>query len=225
MIADVPPQGHASWLARLLQHSPTDTADGFRPLPWLTPSLVIEGESVAWVSSCNMLSIMHNGTLLFCPGAIINGQPQPFVATAGEVTSPLCTSTTLSLACPRVFHTTLQSGSNSTRDFGLYTFPWSVLHHLETAEYASWLAPFRPPSSCTTWCGDARASPKTLSIRFGAHRASIYGNTKAAKTAALTTSTKDQVRESHARDLICRHPRPEILDEVFQEYRQLLDKA
>ncbi len=43
VIADVPSQGHAPWLARLLENSPIDTADGFRPLPWLTPSLAIEG--------------------------------------------------------------------------------------------------------------------------------------------------------------------------------------
>ncbi len=43
VIAEVPSQGHAPWLARLLENSPIDTADGFRPLPWLTPSLAIEG--------------------------------------------------------------------------------------------------------------------------------------------------------------------------------------
>jgi hypothetical protein len=132
VIADVPHQGHAPLLARLLQHSPIDTADGFRPLPWLTPSLANEGENVAWVSSGNMRSIKHNGTLSFCPGAIINGQPQPFVVAAGEVTSQLFASITLSFACPRVFHTALHSGSNSTRDFGLHTFPKFVLQHLET---------------------------------------------------------------------------------------------
>jgi hypothetical protein len=75
VIADIPPQGHAPWLARLLHHCPFDTADGFRPLQWLNPSLAYEEENVAWVSSGNMRSIKHNGTLSFCPGAIINGQP------------------------------------------------------------------------------------------------------------------------------------------------------
>jgi hypothetical protein len=60
---------------------------------------------------------------------------------------------------------------------------------------------------------------------FGAHRASSYGTTKATKTSALTASAKDQVRESHARELTCRHPRPKILDEVFHKYQQLLDNA
>ena len=109
VIANVPPQGHAPWLARLLQHSPIDTADSFRPLPWLTPSLAIEGENIAWVSSGNMRSIKHNGTMSFCPGAIINGQPQPFVVAAGEVNSPLCSSITFSIACPRVFYSALFS--------------------------------------------------------------------------------------------------------------------
>ena len=225
VIAYVPPQGHAPWLSRLLANSPVDTADGFRLLPWLTPSLANEGGTIAWVSSGNMRSIKHNGTLSFCPGAIINGQPQPFVVSAGEVTSPLCTSITLSLACPRVFHTALHSGSNSSRDFSLHTFPRFVLSHLETADGASWLAPFRPPAPAQIGAGTPVPLPKNLSIRFGAHRASIYGTTKAAKTAALTASTKDRVRESHARELTIRHPSPNILDEVFPDYQQLLDNA
>ena len=39
VIADIPPQGHALWLSRLLHHTPIGPADGHRPLPWLTPSL------------------------------------------------------------------------------------------------------------------------------------------------------------------------------------------
>jgi len=39
LIADIPSQGHAPWMSRLLLHTPDDPADGHRPLPWLTPSL------------------------------------------------------------------------------------------------------------------------------------------------------------------------------------------
>jgi hypothetical protein len=57
--------------------------------------------------------------------------------------------------------------------------------------------------------------PKNLPSRFGAHRASIYGSTKAAKTMALIASAKDQARESHARELTGHLPRPQFLDEEF----------
>jgi len=56
-----------------------------------------------------------------------------------------------------------------------------------------------------------------LSIRFGAHRALIYGTTQAAKTMALTATAKDQTRESHARELMGRQICPKILDEEFPD--------
>ena len=46
-------------------------------------------------------------------GAIIDGIPRPFVVGAGEVTSPLCFSISLSIASPRVFHSAFSPGSNS----------------------------------------------------------------------------------------------------------------
>ena len=100
VIADVTPQGHAPWLSRLLKQSPNDAADGHRPPPWLTPSLVKEGGEIAWTSSGNLRSIQHNKTLSFCPGAIIDGKPQPFVVVTGEVTYTLCSSIFVSISCP-----------------------------------------------------------------------------------------------------------------------------
>lgn len=225
VIADVTPQGHAPWLARLIKQSPVDTADGYRPLPWLTPSLVKGDDDLAWTSSGNLRSIKRNTTLSFCPGAVIDGQPQPFIVVAGEVTSSLCSSIIVSLSCPRVFHSALHTGSNSMKDFGLHTFPKSVLQQLEAAETAEWMASFRPPSPAHLGEAPLMPLPKNLSLRFGAHRASIYSTTKAAKTAALTTSAKDATRESHARELTGKHPRPKILDEEFQDYQALLDNA
>jgi len=64
--------------------------------------------------------------------------------------------------------------------------------------------------------------PKNLTIRFGARRSSIYGSNSASKTAPLTAAAKDQVRESHAKDLTSLI-RPMILDEEFPDYQKLLD--
>jgi hypothetical protein len=57
-----------------------------------------------------------------------------------------------------------------------------------------------------------------MTIRFEAHRASVYGTMTAAKTMALTTAAKDQVRESHVKELTGRQVRLTILDEEFQDY-------
>jgi hypothetical protein len=162
-------------------------------------------------------SIKHNKTLSFCPGAIIDGIPHPYVVGAGEVTSPLCTSLSLSIACPIVFHIALHTGSNSARGIGLHTFPKSVLQQLEAEPETAWKASFRPPAPAQIGATPQGPLPKNLTIRFGQHRVSIYGTTKATKTMALTAAAKDQVRESHARELTGRQVRPKTLDGEFPE--------
>jgi hypothetical protein len=67
--------------------------------------------------------------------------------------------------------------------------------------------------------------PKNLTIRFGTHRALVYDTTAATKTAALTAKAKNQVRESHDRELTVRSIRPRILDEELPDYQKLLDNA
>ncbi len=131
----------------------------------------------------------------------------------------------MSLASPRVFHSALHTGSNSQRGFGLHTFPKSVLEKLEAAPAATRLASFRlqqPPQIGTSTPGPI---PNNLSIRFGAHRASIYGSTKAAKNMVLTPSANDRTRESHDKEIDGSLIRPPILDAEFQEYQTLLDVA
>jgi hypothetical protein len=145
VIADVASQGHEPWLRRLLLHTTDDLSDGHHPLLWLTPSLTREDGTISWSSSGNVRTLRHNNTLSFCPGASIYGIPQPFVVGVGEVTSPLCSSISLSIAISRVFHNALHMGSNSAKNFGLYTFPKSVLQQLKTAQDAEWMAPFRLP--------------------------------------------------------------------------------
>ncbi len=78
------------------------------------------------------------------------------------------------------------------------------------------MASFRPLAPARLATTLLAPLPKNLSIWFRAHRASIYGNTKAAKTMALTAAAKDQARESHVRDeLTGRIPRSAFLDEEF----------
>ncbi len=119
------------------------------------------------------------------------------------------------MACPKVFHSALHTGSNTSRDFGLHTLPKFVLQQLETAQDASWKASFRPPTPAQIGATQLGPLPNNLSIRFGAHCASIYGTTKAAKTMALIAAAKDQAREAHAIELMGRQIRPNILDEEF----------
>jgi hypothetical protein len=64
-----------------------------------------------------------------------------------------------------------------------------------------------------------------MTIRFGAHRASIYGTTKSTKTMAITLAAKDQARESHGREITGRQIRPKILDEELPDYQKLMDNA
>jgi hypothetical protein len=86
---------------------------------------------------------MHNTTLSFCPGAVLERKPQPFVVGSGEVTSPLCTFILLYIANPRVLHSALHTGSDSIKELGLHIYPKSVFQQLDAAPGAVWLAPFR----------------------------------------------------------------------------------
>jgi len=104
-------------------------------------------------------SIRRNKTLSFCPGAIIDGIPRPYVVGVGEVTSPLCSSLALSIACPKVFHNAIHTGSNSARDFGLHIFPKFVIQQLETAQDAPRKTFFSPSSAGLDWLYATGTSP------------------------------------------------------------------
>ena len=66
------------------------------------------------------------------------------------------------------------------------------------------------------------AYPKNLSLRFGAHNASVYGSSAVAKNAAFNATAKDPVREAHAMDFMARHVLPQILSETFANYETLM---
>jgi hypothetical protein len=70
VIANFTPQGHAPWLQRLLIMTTEDTAEGAKPLPWITPSFVPEGGTLlTWTSSRNSRYIRQNRNLAFRPTA------------------------------------------------------------------------------------------------------------------------------------------------------------
>ncbi len=77
-------------------------------------------------------------------------------------------------------------------------------------------------SRCKRGHPNPSSLPKGPHLKFGAHRASIFGSTLPAKTSALTMAAKDPVREAHATEFLHKHVRPKILDEEFPEYQALL---
>jgi non-ribosomal peptide synthetase component F len=113
---------------------------------------------------------------------------------------------------------------DSNKEVGLHTFRKSVLPQFETAPEGIWLSPFLLPLNAISGDSAVRlADPKSLTTRLGAQWFSIYGGTSTAKTTTLTASSKDPVRESHARDLMAKPFYPKIIDEDFPEFQTLLD--
>jgi hypothetical protein len=134
----------------------------------------------------------------------------------------------LSIANPRVYHSALHSGSDSHKEFGLRIFPKSVLQQLVVAHGIKWTSPFtlplRRPSRDAPGSMPARAAiPENLTIRFGAHRSSVYRASDVAKIAPFVAAAKGSVRESHARNCIQKFIQPKIIDEEFPDYQKLLD--
>jgi hypothetical protein len=183
---------------------------------------------MTWLSAGNTKTMGPNKNLSFCPGAIIDGETQPFVVDSGARHAHFLQTLLLSIANTRVYHSALHSGSNSLKEFGLHTFPKSVLQQFDAAPRLQLTSPFTPPLRPPA--GDAHISapassaiPKNLTIRFGAHRASVYGNSDAAKITPFAASAKDLVRESQARDFIQESIQPKIRKEEFPDYQKFLD--
>jgi hypothetical protein len=104
-----------------------DQAEETRPLPWLTPTLVPEGHTLTWTPVGSVRTLRPNKSLSFCPGAIIDGEPQPFVLGSRAKHTHLCQNLLLSIANPRVYQSALHLGSDSHKECCLHTFPKSVL--------------------------------------------------------------------------------------------------
>ena len=127
------PQSYAPWLMLHLTKVTEDAAKGERPLPWLTPELIVEGASLTWTSSGNSGTVRRNKTISCCPSAIIAGIPHPYVVGPGSGNSPTCRSILVSIANPAVYHKVLHSGSDSNKEFGLHVFPKYVLQQVATS--------------------------------------------------------------------------------------------
>jgi len=122
----------------------------------------------------------------------------------------------------------LHPGSDSSKEFGLHTFPKSVLEQLAAAPGIQWPSPFalplHPPSGAAPYVAPARtAIPKNLPIRFGAHRAFVYGSSATTTLAPWAAAAKDPTRETNARDFMRKPIQSKIMDEEFPDYQKLLD--
>jgi hypothetical protein len=74
-----------------------------------------------------------NKNLSFCPGAIIDGEPQPFVVGPETKHAHLCQNLLLFFANLRVYQSALHSGSDSLKEIGLHTFPKSDMQQFVAA--------------------------------------------------------------------------------------------
>jgi hypothetical protein len=115
------------WFKRLLTKIYEDAAKGAMPRSWITPTLIKKGETISSTSSRKPMTLRRKKNLSFCPGAIIDGTPHPFVVGAGTVNSPVSQNILIFIANSRVYHTTIQSGTGSNKELGLHIFPKSVL--------------------------------------------------------------------------------------------------
>jgi hypothetical protein len=122
-----------------------------------------------------------------------------------------------------LYQKVLHSGSDSNKEFGFHVFPKSVLQQPAAAEGVTWPATFLPPADTAPLINGVRAAyPKNLSLRFGAHRASVYGSSATAKNSAFNAVAKDSVKEAHAMEYMARPVSPQILSEEFTDSETLL---
>jgi len=117
---------------------------------------------------------MTNRTLAFCPGSVLDGKVKPYLAGAIAPNSHMCHCILVPIANPRVFHSALHTCSNPGKEYGLHTLSRLILRQMETNADAKWLVSFSLSPAGGNTGTITRAIPKSFSIRFGAHRDSIY---------------------------------------------------
>ncbi len=105
---------------------------------------------MTWTSSAKALAVTANKTLTFCPGSILNGVVQPFLVGPTLPNSRLCTAIYVSIVNPWVLHLALHTSSDTGKEFGLHTFPRTILRQLEASKDAKWLESFRLASTTGT---------------------------------------------------------------------------
>ena len=168
-----------------MRKMPYDSFESSRPLPWLTPSLTERVAEISYKSANNTLTIKPNRSLSFCPGSVLDGVVQPYLVGTMAPNSGLTLMISISINNPRVFHLALHTCSETGKEFGMHTFPRSILRQLEDCKTDKWLTPFTLPPQGAMTSAAGGALPKNFSTLFGAHRDSIY-NSEVTKAAALT---------------------------------------
>ena len=61
--------------------------------------------------------------------------------------------------------------------------------------------------------------PKNLSIRFGAHRDSIYNTSQVTRSGSLAPTAPTLTKQAHAATLTQHHPSPLIVEETLPDYQ------
>ena len=107
--------------------------------------MIPQGTTLTWLSAGNTKTLKPNNHLSFCPEGIIDGVPQPFLVGSWAKHTYLCHNLLLSIVNTRVYHSALHSGSDSSKKYGLHTFPKSVLRQLAAAPGIQWLSLFALP--------------------------------------------------------------------------------
>ena len=98
-----------------------------------------------------------------------------------------------------------------------------MLQQLAIIEGVTWPAKILFPSDTAPLINGVRvAYPKNLSLRFGAHRASVYGSSATTKNAAFNAAAKDLGRKAHALEFMARPVLPWIMYEDFADYETLM---
>jgi hypothetical protein len=69
--------GATDYLQDVLDYTPLDPARGYRPTPWITPSIASIDQPLLWACLDKYYSITNNTTLSFCPGSLIAGTIKP----------------------------------------------------------------------------------------------------------------------------------------------------
>jgi hypothetical protein len=151
------------------------------------------------------------------------GEVKPYLVGAMPPNFCLCRSILIFIANPRVFHLALHTGSDTGKEYGLHTFPRSILRLLEANALAKWLELFPFPLSGGATNTNTGVIPKNFSIRFNAHRDSIYNTSLVNRSGPPTPSASALNRQAHAGALTAHHPCPPILRETFVACQTALD--
>ena len=155
--------------------------------------------------------------------SVLAGVVKPYLVGTMALNSALCRSILVSIANPRVFHSALHTGSDTGKDYGLHTFPRVILRQLEANTDAKWLVPFSLPPVGGTTNTTTGVIPKNCSIRFGAHRDSIYNTSQVTRSDPLAPTAPALTRQAHAGTLTQYHPSPLIVEETLPDYQTTLD--